>query len=50
MIQLPFGTYPARFAASIANGNMVYHWGQANYIETLDGDSAFRIPPEFVNN
>jgi hypothetical protein len=29
---------------------MVYHWGQANYIETLDGDTEFRIPPEFVNN
>jgi hypothetical protein len=50
MVQLPFGTYPAKFAASIANANMVYHWGQANYIETLDGDTEFRIPPEFVNN
>jgi len=50
MIQLPFGTYPAKFAASIASSNMVYHWGQANYIETLDGDAEFRIPPEFVNN
>lgn len=50
MVTLPFGTYPARFAAGIANANMVYHWGQANYIEMLDGDSEFRIPPEFVNN
>lgn len=50
MVQLPFGTYPARFAAGISNANMVYHWGQANYIETLDGDSEFRIPPEFVSN
>lgn len=50
MIQLPFGTYPARFAASIANANMVYHWGQANFIELLDGDTEFRIPPEFINN
>ena len=48
MVVLPFGTYPARFAVGIANGNMVYHWGQANYIETLDGDAEFRIPPEFV--
>lgn len=50
MLQLPFGTYPARFAAGIANANMIYHWGQANYIELLDGDTEFRIPPEFVNN
>ncbi|MEX2244212.1 MAG: hypothetical protein WD716_10245 [Fimbriimonadaceae bacterium] len=48
MIALPFGTYPARFAVGIANANMIYHWGQANYIETLDGDAEFRIPPEFV--
>lgn len=50
MVQLPFGTYPARFAAGISNANMVYHWGQANYIECLDGDTEFRIPPEFVSN
>lgn len=50
MVQLPFGTYPARFAAGIANANMIYHWGQVNYIETLDGDAEFRIPPEFVGN
>jgi hypothetical protein len=49
MIPLPFGTYPARFAAGISNANMVYHWGQANYIEILDGDTEFRIPPEFIS-
>ncbi len=50
MIPLPFGTYPARFAAGISNANMVYHWGQANYIEVLDGDTEFRIPPEFISS
>jgi hypothetical protein len=49
MVQLPFGTYPARFAAGISNANMIYHWGQINYIELLDGDAEFRIPPEFVS-
>jgi hypothetical protein len=48
MLELPFGTYPASFAAGISNANMVYHWGQANYIELLDGDTEFRVPPEFV--
>ncbi len=50
MIALPFGTFPARFAAGISNANMVYHWGQANYIEVLDGDTEFRIPPEFISS
>lgn len=50
MVQLPFGTYPARFAVGISSANMIYHWGQMNFIELLDGDAEFRIPPEFVSN
>ncbi len=50
IIELPFGKFPAKQAAGIANANMLYHWGQVNYIEILDGDKEFRIPPEFMNN
>lgn len=32
----------------IAAGNLTYHFGQINYIQTLYGDTEFRIPPEFA--
>ena len=29
----------------ITTGNMYYHFGQINFIQTLYGDTAFHLPP-----
>ena len=47
-VVFPFGTFPTSVAVNIAMNNSAYHWGQVNYIELLDGDKEFRIPPEFL--
>ena len=47
-VEFPFGTFPTAIAVNIAMNNATYHWGQVNYIELLDGNTEFRIPPEFA--
>jgi len=41
---LGFGPFPAAFLIEIATGNMFYHGGQLNFIQTLYGDTEFRFP------
>ena len=47
---LPFGKTTGQMALVIALNHMPYHVGQSNYIELLDGDSEFRIPPGLVES
>ena len=39
------GPMPGFRIVQIATGNMYYHFGQVNYIQTLYGDSTFHLPP-----
>jgi len=42
---LPFGPIPATMLVQITTGNMQYHFGQINFIQTLYGDMEFHLPP-----
>lgn len=46
---LGFGPFPAAFLIEIATGNMQYHGGQLNFIQTLYGDTEFRFPAPDYN-
>lgn len=39
-----FGEFPLGAWIEICQGNMMYHGGQVNYIQTLFGDTEFRFP------
>ena len=39
-----FGAFPLGAWIEICQGNMMYHGGQVNYIQTLFGDTEFRFP------
>jgi len=45
---LPFGEVPGAVMISLPMFNMNYHGGQVNFIQLLDGDPEFHIPPNFV--
>lgn len=45
---LPFGSLTGQNALAISLNHMPYHTGQMAYIELLDGDDEFRIPPGFI--
>lgn len=40
----PYGNMPGAMIIQICANNMVYHFGQINYIQRLYGDTEFRIP------
>jgi len=44
----PFGEVPGAVMISVPMFNMNYHAGQVNFIQLLDGDAEFHIPPNFV--
>jgi hypothetical protein len=39
------GEWPGSMIMSVPAFNMMYHVGQINYIQTLYGDTEFRVPP-----
>ncbi|HZP80198.1 MAG TPA: DinB family protein, partial [Chthonomonadaceae bacterium] len=39
------GPMPGALLLEIAAGNLNYHFGQINYIQTLYGDTEFHLPP-----
>lgn len=43
-IDVGFGPFPTAALIEIATGNMFYHGGQLNFIQTLYGDTEFRFP------
>jgi hypothetical protein len=39
------GPMPGAMVLRIAGGNLAYHVGQINFIQTLYGDTEFHLPP-----
>ena len=44
----PFGEVPGAVIIGIPTFNMNYHGGQVNFIQLLDGDPEFHVPPNFI--